>query len=360
MIFLWPWLLPVLIAIPLLVGYYVWIQRRRSKFAIRYSSLSLVKDAMDKQSKWRRHIPPFLFLLGVSAMLLALARPFSVVTLPKQEATVILAIDVSGSMRANDLQPSRIEAAKTAARAFINKQDPDTRIGVVAFSGTASIVQAPTTDRAATLAAVDRLYLQRATAIGYGILVSLDAIFENPDMPTTASQAIVTPSGAATPAAPKATPVPVPSGHHVPAIVVLLTDGPSNTGILPLQAAEKAAQLGVRVYTIGAGTVQGATIQGPGSSGGPGGSFGGGPGGGGGGFRATLDEKTLRAVSEMTDGEYFHASNENALLEIYQNLDTQLILRTERTEITSLFTAGAIVLLLIGGTLSLFWFNRLP
>ncbi|MBI5301704.1 MAG: VWA domain-containing protein [Chloroflexi bacterium] len=354
MIFLWQWMLPVLIAIPLLVGYYVWIQRRRSKYAIRYSSLSLVKDALDQQSMWRRHIPPFFFLLGISAMLFALARPFSVVTLPKQEATVILAIDVSGSMRADDLKPSRIEAAKAAARAFINKQDPTTRIGIVAFSGTASLVQPPTIDRDAVLAAVDRLYLQRATAIGYGILVSLDAIFENPDMPTTASQAIVTPAAPIAPNAPLPTPTPVSPGHHVPAIVILLTDGQSNTGVPPLQAAEKAAQRGVRVYTIGAGTVQGATIQGPGS-GGPGGF-----GGGGGGFRATLDEKTLRAVSEMTDGEYFHASNEDALVEIYQNLDTQLILRTERTEITSLFTAGAIALLLLGGTLSLFWFNRLP
>lgn len=351
MIFIWSWMLPVLILIPFLVAYYIWVQRRRSKYAIRYSSLSLVRDALDKRSAWRRHIPPAVFLLGIVAMLLALARPFSVVTLPKQEGTVILTIDVSGSMRANDMKPSRIDAAKAAARAFIEKQDPTTRIGVVAFSGTASLVQVPTADKDLALAAIDRLFLQRATAIGSGILVSLDAIFETPDAPTTSSQSVITP---AAPVAPMPSPTPVPPGFHVPAIIVLLTDGQSNTGVLPVQAAEKAAERGVRVYTIGVGTVQGTTIQGPGG-------FSGGPGGpGGGGFRTALDERTLKRVAEMTDAEYFHASDEGALLQIYQNLDTQLILRTQRTEITSLFTAGAIAFLVIGAALSMFWFNRLP
>ncbi|MBI5649093.1 MAG: VWA domain-containing protein [Chloroflexi bacterium] len=357
MIFLWYWALPVLIVVPFLIAYYVWIQRRRSKFAIRYSSLSLVKDALDKQSKWRRHIPPFLFLLGLTAMLFALARPVSIVTLPKQEGMVILAIDVSGSMRANDLKPSRIEAAKAAAKAFIEKQDPTTRIGIVAFSGTASLVQAPTVDRDAALAAVDRLSLQRATGIGYGILTALDAIFELPDAPPVAAQSVITPVAPTAPTQVLPTPTPVPPGYHVPAIIVLLTDGQNTTGTLPIVAAQKAVERGVRVYTIGVGTLQGVTMQGGfGGQGGPGG----GPPGGGGGFRAVLDEKTLKAVAEMTDAEYFHASDEDALIRIYQNLDTQLILRTQRTEITSFFTAGAIALLLIGGTLSLFWFNRLP
>ncbi len=351
MIFIWSWMLPVLIVIPFLVAYYIWVQRRRSKYAIRYSSLSLVRDALDKRSAWRRHIPPALFLLGIAAMLLALARPFSVVTLPKQEGTVVLSIDVSGSMRANDLKPSRLDAAKAAARAFVEKQDATTRIGVVAFSGTASLVQVPTTDKDLALAAIDRLFLQRATAIGSGILVSLDAIFETPDAPTTSSQSVITP---AAPVAPMPSPTPVPPGFHVPAIIVLLTDGQSNTGVLPVQAAEKAAERGVRVYTIGVGTVQGTTIQGPGG-------FSGGPGGqGGGGFRTALDERTLKRVAEMTDAEYFHASDEGALLQIYQNLDTQLILRTQRTEVTSLFTAGALAFLVIGAALSMFWFNRLP
>lgn len=358
MIFIWSWMLPILIVIPLLVAYYIWVQRRRSKYAIRYSSLSLVKDALDKSSAWRRHIPPALFLLGITAMLLALARPFSVVTLPKQEGTVILTLDVSGSMRANDLKPSRIDAAKAAARAFVEKQDATTRIGVVAFSGTASLVQVPTTDKDLALAAIDRLFLQRSTAIGSGILVSLDAIFETPDAPTTSSQSVITP---AAPVAPMPAPTPVPPGYHVPAIIVLLTDGQSNTGVLPVQAAEKAAERGVRVYTIGVGTIQGMTIQGPGGSGGGPGGFGGNPGGpGGGGFRTALDEKTLKLVAEMTEAEYFHASDENALVEIYRNLDTQLILRTQRTEVTSLFTAAAIAFLVIGATLSMFWFNRLP
>jgi len=185
--FLWPTMLYGLVIVPVLVAMYIWILRRRKVFAVRYSSLTLLKEAAGKQSAWRRHIPPFFFLLALAAMLFALARPFSIITLPAQEGILILAIDVSGSMRAGDVQPSRIEAAKTAAIDFIDKQDPTTRIGVVAFSGNAALVQPATTDHLAAQQAISRLFLGPRTAIGTAILTSVDAIYEtlygHPDIP---------------------------------------------------------------------------------------------------------------------------------------------------------------------------------
>ncbi len=332
-----PDLLWLFVLIPLLLAAYVWAQHRRSRFTLRYSSLSLIRDALGKGPDIRRHIPPLFFLLGIATMLLALARPTGMVTLPKEQATVILAIDVSGSMRANDLKPSRLEAAQAAARAFIERQEPSTRVGVVAFSGTAALVQAPTTDHAAALAAVNRLSRQQSTAIGSGILAALDAIFEkpNPNSSTAPKDDVLVP---ATP-----TPTPVPKGIHTPATIVLLTDGQNRTGPSPLDAARVAADRGVRVFTIGVGTTQGTTVQDRGF-----------------GFRTALDEKTLKQIAEITDALYFHASDENALLAIYQNLSKELILATEREENTVVFTAAATVLLMISGSLALFWFNRLP
>ncbi|MDE3089328.1 MAG: VWA domain-containing protein [Chloroflexota bacterium] len=341
--FIWPGFLALLIAIPLLVAAYVWAQRRRSRFALRYSSLSVVKDALGKGPGLRRHIPPLFFFLSIAAMLLAVARPVAVVTLPAQDATVILAIDVSRSMRANDIQPDRLDAAKAAAELFVQEQRPNTRIGVVSFSATAALVQEPTTDREAVLASIDRLALGSRTAIGSGILTSLNAIFEKLD----ANESAASPDLAAP------TPTPVPDGFHVPAIIILLTDGRSNTGPLPLESAQMAANRGVRVFTVGIGTTQGTII--------PGGNPGGGRFGGGGfAFRADLDETTLQEIAQITDAKYFHASEAEELASIYQGLDTQLIVQTQRTELTVFFTAGAALFLLIGGTLSLLWFNRLP
>lgn len=355
--FLWPWMLYGLVLLPALVIAYIMIQRRRKIYAIRYSSLTLVKDAAGKRPSWRRHIPPFIFLLSIAAMLLALARPFSVVTLPAQEGVVILAIDVSGSMRAQDVLPSRIEAAKTAAINFIGKQDPTTRIGVVAFSGNAALVQPPTTDHDAAVQAIERLTLGPRTGIGNAILASVDAIYEVLNQAYDAPVTTPNPRSPTLRGAPTPTPRPVAPGYHVPAIVVLLTDGQSNAGVLPVDAAQIAADRGVRVFTIGVGTTSGATIGGGGFGG-----FGGfgGPGGGGGGFRTSLDENTLREVARITDAKYFYAKDETDLTAIYASLNTQLIFRTQRAEITFAFTAGAIIMLLVGATLSLMWFNRLP
>jgi len=350
--FTWPWLLPLLLTVPLLVAAYVWIQRRRARFALRYSSLTIVKDALGKGPGIRRHIPPFFFLLGITTMLIGVARPVGLVTVPATEATVILAIDVSRSMRANDIKPNRLEAAKQAAALFVSEQTPTTRIGVVSFSATADLVQAPTTDQVAVMSAIDRLNLQSRTAIGSGILTSLDAIFEGSG--TTAT------SSSQDPSEPTPTPMPVPAGFHVPAIIILLTDGRSNTGPLPLESAQISANRGVRVFTVGIGTAEGAVIQGGGGNPGFGG-FGFGPRGGGNlGFRADLDETTLKEIATLTDAKYFRATEAEELLSIYHNLNTQLIVQTQRTELTAWFTGIAAAFLLIGGILSLLWFNRLP
>jgi len=321
----------LLFLIPLLVATWAWAQRRRRKFALRYSSLSLVKDALGPGLSIRRHIPPALFLLALAMMIVALARPIVVVPLPNQEGTFILAIDVSGSMRATDMQPNRLEAAKSAARAFVERQPPTVRIGVVAFSAYAALIQAPTTDREAVVAAINRLSYGGSTAIGRGILISLEAIDEafNGDVPATAS-------------APPSVPT-LPEGEYAPAIVILLSDGANRDGPEPLEIAPQAARRGIRIYTVGVGRSEGAVMPFQGYA-----------------VRMRLDEETLRRIADMTDGAYYHASDEEELHTLYKNLSTRLILGAKRTEITFGFTSAAVVLSLIGGLLSLLWFDRLP
>lgn len=332
MSFLWPWMLSFLLAVPLLVAVYIWAQRRRHRYALRYASLSLVREALGRGPGIRRHIPPALFLLSLTVMIIALARPVATVTVPKQEGTIILAIDVSGSMFATDMEPDRMEAAKAAARSFVKKQPKSVRIGVVSFTDNAFIVQAPTSDQEAVIAAINRLRPQRGTAIGRGLLASLEAIFETPGGDAPSARLTPTP-----------TPTPVPKGEYAPAIIVLLTDGENNQGPEPVEVAQQAAMRGVRVFTVGIGSPEGAIVRIQGRA-----------------TRTRLDEATLRRVAEITDGAYFNASNEEDLRAVYDNLGSRLALRKERTEITAGVTGAAIVLSLIGGALSLLWFNRLP
>lgn len=366
--FTWPSMLWLLLILPVLVTVYIWMLRRRSRFALRYSSTLVVKQSVDKRLKIKRHVPPFLLLLSLTAMLVGLARPYTDVVLAQPESVVVLAIDVSGSMRSRDIQPSRLEAAKAAARAFVDGQGPNVRIGIVAFSGDAQIVQAPTTDHQALTAAINGLYPQRSTAIGSGILVSLDAILQQ--LNPAAYAAIHT---AADPSA-APTPPPVPAGAHEPAVIILLTDGNNTTGPTPMEAAARAVDRGVRVYTIGEGALQGANApQRGGNSGGSGGGgyggggyygggggYGGGGYGGGGGYRAELDEKTLQRVATLTGGEYFQASDAGALTNIYKSLDSRIVVRKEGTEVTALFTGAAGLIALVSGILSLAWFGKLP
>jgi Ca-activated chloride channel homolog len=328
----------LLLLLPVLVLVYLWAQRRRRKYAIRFASLMLVKDAMARGPGFRRHVPAILVLLGVAVAILALARPQATISLPSSRGTVILAIDISGSMRARDITPSRFEAAKEAAREFVQKQPPRVQIGVVAFSGTAALVQAPTTSREDILASLDRLRLQRGTAIGSGLLIALDAIFEDeprkqPSPPGTAPLV---------PAPPAPVPDPVPPGSNQTAVVVLLTDGQNNQGPDPMDAADKAANLGIRVFTVGIGSARGDTLGVEGRS-----------------FHVGLDEDSLKKIARSTAAQYFKAENENQLVGIYRSLSTRLIVAKDQTEVTVLFTAVATGVLLMGALLSLLWFNRM-
>lgn len=337
--FLWPGNLFLVLVVPALIAAYVWAQRRRQKYALRYASLSLVREALGKGPGRKRHIPPALFLIALFFMAVGTARPETVVIVPVQEGTVILAIDISGSMLAEDLKPNRMEAAKDAAKLFVAKQGPDVKLGVVAFSGDAQIVQTPTKDHDMVIAAINRLRPQRATAIGRGMLASLDAIFL--DSEETAPSVIALHRLAGEPTGP--TPPPVPVGADHTATIVLLSDGQNNQFPAPQQVIEDAARRGIRVYTVGLGSADGTVVRIQGRS-----------------VRTRLDEATLKAIAEGTDGQYFNASNEQDLRAVYENLSTQLVFRQQKTEITAILTAIAAVFSMLAAALSLFWFNRIP
>jgi Ca-activated chloride channel family protein len=338
MTFIWAILLWALFLLPILVVVYLLLQQRRKKYGLRFASVAMLKDVLGNGPGFRRHIPPMVFLLGIAIMLIALARPAAVVTLPSLQGTVILTIDVSGSMRAIDMKPSRMEAAKLAAVQFVDNQPSNIRIGVVAFSDTPAIVQAPTTDHDAVLAAINRLSPQRGTAIGLGIRTSLTAIFEElgqkPATPTS-TQSVPSPTQSA--------PATVSPGSYTSAVIVLLSDGQSNAGIKPLDMIKEASDRGVKVYTVGIGTPEGAVVNLEGFS-----------------QKVLLDETTLREIAIKTNALYFKAGNTKELLKIYETLSTQLVFKKQRTEITAAFTAAGALVLLVAGVLSLLWLNRLP
>ena len=347
---LWPRFLLLLGLIPLILAVYIWMLRRRRRFAVRYSSLALVREVLPRQSRWRRHLPFALFLLALASLIIALSRPVTIVSVPTDQTTIILTLDVSGSMRSRDIQPSRLAAAEAAALSFIQRQKSSTQIGIVAFSSFGEIIQAPTTDQEALQAAVESLTTGRRTAIGSGILRALDAIAEvdpnvAPSVSDTTSEVL---------------PSPVPHGAYAPDIIVLLTDGVSNYGPLPLDAAQQAVDRGVRIYTIGYGTANGYIPFGGGQSQG-GGFFGGGGqqfGGGqpsGGGFRTGIDEETLKQIASMTGGAYYSASSADELQNVFKNLPTYLISKHETSEISVAFAAIGALLAGLAIVLSLIW-----
>jgi Ca-activated chloride channel family protein len=354
---LWPGFLALFGLIPLLIAAYVWVLRRRRKFVVRFSSLSLVREAAQKQSKWRRHVPVGLFLLGISSLVAALTRPVAIVSIPTNETTIILAMDVSRSMCSTDIQPNRLRAAQDAALTFIENQKAGTHFGIVAFAGFAELIQPPTTDQNMLRNAVNSLITGRRTAIGASILKSIDAIAEVDEG--------VAPSTKAG----EAGPPPVIKGTFAPEIIVLLTDGASNAGPLPIEAAQQAADRGIRVYTIGFGTERGgerpncnASLIGrePEAGGMPAGGrpseqMGGFGGGFGGGFRRGIDEATLKKVAEITDAEYYSAESASQLVEVFEQLPTNLIVRTETTEISFIFAAAGALLAALAVVLSLLW-----
>jgi Ca-activated chloride channel homolog len=341
MSFQWPEMLWLHLALLALVAAYFIALRRKKKFALRYASLTLVKDAMSAGQKWRRHVPPLLFLAALAIMITAIARPTAVITLPSQHETVILAMDVSGSMRATDVEPNRLVAAQNAAKAFIAEQPENVRIGIVAFAGTATVAQAPTRNREDLVAAIDRFQLQRATAIGSAIIVSLATIFPDAglDVATFMYGAESEKKGGPKP---QAAFKPVPPGSYNNAVVILLTDGQRTTGPDTVAAARLAADRGVRIYTVGVGTPDGKIVGFEGWS-----------------MHVRLDEETLKTVADLTRGEYFYAGNAVDLKKIYETLRTKLVMETKKTEITALFSAAAALLAALAGLLSMLWFNRI-
>ena len=340
--FAWPELLWLLLLLPALVGAYILILRRKRRSAVRYANLGMIKEAMGPGSAIRRHVPPALFLAAIALLLVAMARPSATITLPTQKQTIIMALDSSGSMRAKDIEPSRLVAMQNAAKQFVADASPKTKIGIVTFASTATLVQPPTDDREAINAAIDRIQLQRATATGSGLIVSLATLF--PDAGFDVSSALFGRE------APRNAPIgdakkdfkPATPGSYSSAVVILLTDGQRTTGPDPIEIAKLAADRGVRVYTVGFGTTAGEIIGFEGWS-----------------FRVRLDEETLKSIAIMTQGEYFHAGSAADLKKVYETLNSRLSLEKKETEVTALLSAVAALLTLLAGLLSLLWFNRI-
>ena len=343
--FLWPEFLWLLLALPLLVGSYVLLLRRKRKLAVRYASLTMVKEAMGTGQQLRRHVPPLLFLLAMAALLVAAARPVAVVTLPSNQQTIILAMDVSGSMRATDVQPNRLVAAQNAAKAFIQELPRHVKVGIVAFAGSAQVAQLPTVNREDLVTAIDRFQLQRATATGNAIVISLATLFPDAGIDLQSLQGgRDRQRGFAIDQEKKEKKdfTPVAPGSFNSAAIIMLTDGQRTTGVDPLEAAKMAADRGVRVYTVGIGTVDGETIGFEGWS-----------------MRVRLDEETLKQVAGKTQAEYFYAGTAQDLKKVYETLSSRLTVEKKETEVAALFALAAAALSLLSAGLSLLWFNRI-
>ncbi len=314
MTFQWPYLLVALALVPALLALYIVAQRRRRAYAVRFTNLALLGAVVGRGPGFRRHIPPLLFLLSLTALLISLARPTAVIAVPRDQTAVLLVLDVSSSMTAGDLQPDRMAAARAAAQTFVEQLPEGMQVGVVSFSSSASVGAPLTHDHAAVGRAIDGLRANGGTAIGEGLNLALDQLAGRP-----ADE----------------------GGGRAPGLVVLLSDGESNAGIPPATAAARARAEGVRVHTVGIGQ-HGATTP------------------IGGRNRVGLDETTLRAVASETGGEYFYAAERGELEAIYGDLGSQVQWVEERTEVTALVSALGTLLLVVGGLLGLRWFGRFP
>jgi len=337
MTFIWPAMLIMLIALPLLVILYLVFQRRRQQVIARYGNLSgLAATTQPRRLDIRRHVPPAFFLCSIGVMIVALARPQTQVSLPRLEGTVMLAFDVSGSMKADDIKPTRIDAARDAAKAFVQKQPVTVQVGVVAFSDSGISVQEPTSVRQDVLDALDRLTPQRGTSLASGILASINAIevVEHPAPPKYYGN--VTPQ-------PTPSPTPMPQGQYSPAAIVLISDGENNENPDPMQAAQAAADRGIRIYTVGIGSPEGADLHIDGFI-----------------IHSQLDEDMLKGISDETGGTYYNAQTAQDLTKVYDDLGKTLIVKPEQTEVTSIFAGLSIVILILGGLFSIVWFSRLP
>lgn len=328
MSFVFPQLLALLALAPLLVAAYLALLRKRARRAAELSAQGFSPNAATLRLRRRRHVPFVFFLAGLTLLLFALARPQTSVSTPRREGTVILAFDVSNSMLATDLKPTRIAAAKTAARSFIDRQPESVEVGIVAFSDGALITRQPTKDKAALRAAIDRLTPQGGTSLGQGIFTSLNAI------------------------AGKAIAIDVDSlrenldnidiGYYGSAAVVLLSDGENTSNLDPVELAQLAAVAGVKIYPIGVGAPEGTVVEIDGFN-----------------VATALDEDTLRELAEVTDGTYFAAEDEKALADVYDKIDLEWRTEKEKTEVTGIVTAASLVLFVLGAAASLLWFGRL-
>lgn len=357
--FLWPDLLWLMLLVPVLAGAYIYALRRRRRSAVRYASLSLVRGALGPGQKVRRHLPPALLLAGLALALFAIARPMATITLPSEYTTLVLAIDVSRSMRAADVAPDRITAAQEAAKAFIESLPRKVRLGIATFAGTAAVVQVPTENREDLVAAIDRFELQRGTATGSGLLVALSILF--PDDGIDLESAVFgsgfsrsnrggTEGGSASggmsidkkaAAEPRAPRRPMPVGSYKSGAIILMSDGRRTTGPDPVEAAKRAAERGVKVHTVAFGSKDGAPISVGGWS-----------------FYAMVDEEALKQVAKITGGQFFQATSGDELKKIYENLGTEFALERRDTEVSALFAAVALLLLVLAGMLSVLWFHR--
>lgn len=348
MTFLAPSMLWSLVAIPVLIGLYLYLQGRKKRAVVRYANIGMVKQALGYGAGVRRHLPPALLLLGIVIALAATAKPSAMLTLPSQQSLVVLAMDVSVSMRANDVAPDRITAARNAAKAFIADMPDTTRVGIVAFAGSAMLAQAPTFNREELNAAIDGFVLQRATAIGSAILMSLETIFPGVEFGQSLPEyqryrrggqgrSLDQPAPALEPA-----PMPlVPPGSYKNAVVILLTDGQATAGPDPVATARLAANRGVRVFTVGLGTEEGEIAGWNGRR-----------------MRVQFDEETLKTIADLTAGKYFHAGSGTDLKEVYRELNTQLVSERQQTEVSFGFAAFAALLIILAGGLSILWSNR--
>jgi Ca-activated chloride channel family protein len=338
MSFIWPPMLLALALIPVGVGLYALLDRSRRRRLALYGGAGLGNSTHGRPGI-RSRIAPVLMLCGLILMPVAMARPQAVVGLPQEVGTVVLAFDVSASMAAKDLTPTRMDAAKAAAKDFVARQPSGVTIGVVAFSDSGVSVQTPSNDKDTVNAAIDRLAPQRGTSLAQGIFASLKAIAIAEAGPY-ANDYYTNPSPGATPSP---TPTPVPSGTHAPAAIILLSDGENNENPDPLAAAQTAANQGVRIYTVGIGSPGGTTVTVDGFQ-----------------LHTQLDQAMLQQISDLTGGTYYGATDTQQLRSIYDNLDTQLVIQSQMIEITALLAGVSLLMLLAGAAASLLWLGRLP
>ncbi len=360
MTFTWPSVLIALVLIPLLVAAYIWLLRRRRKFAVRYASLSLIRAALPKRSRWRRHLPFALFLASLASLIIAAARPQAVVEVPTSRTTVLLVLDVSGSMCSTDVPPNRLTVAQQVARNFVKDRASGTKIGLLAFAGFAQVVVAPTTDKDALIKGIDGLTTGRGTAIGSALLKAIDAVAEGNANVARAGVDVVANPG----------PGPAANGRDFePDVIVLLTDGATTQGVNPLVAAQQAVDRRLRIYTIGFGTTQpsplvctraqlGADTFGRGGGpGGPGGFTGG--GGRNPGQFQRMDAVSLQTIAEMTGGSYHVAEDADQLQSVFRGLPAEITRQEEEVEFSVAFAGLGALLAIAAVALSMAW-NRYP